>query len=51
MIGADPQIEFWMTVGLILLVAAVFLAMFKLWPTGGDPRRGGDHYPPTDGSQ
>lgn len=40
--GADPQIEFWMTIGILLVIGAVFVAMFWLWPTGGDPGKGGD---------
>lgn len=35
--GADPQIEFWMTVGLVLGVVAIFFAFFYGWPMGGEP--------------
>ncbi len=35
--GADPQIEFWLTVGLVGVIVAVFLLFFWGWPMGGDP--------------
>ena len=34
----DPQITFWGTFGLLLLVGLAGLAGYYLWPTGGDPR-------------
>lgn len=38
----DAQIEFWMTVGLLVVIAGVFFLFFYGWPKGGDPSRGGD---------
>ena len=40
---ADPQIEFWTTMGLLALIGAAFAVGFYLWPTGGDPNNGGQH--------
>lgn len=41
MVGSDPQMEFWMTVGLVAVVVALFFLFFYGWPSGGDPSKGG----------
>ena len=41
-VAPDSQIEFWMSVGMLLVVAGAFALFFYGWPGGGDPGRGGD---------
>ena len=36
-VAPDSQIEFWMAVGMLLVVAGAFALFFYGWPSGGDP--------------